>query len=98
MLPKDHSYPQKPLLELQHAPLEQGIVAVQLPTGRDVVLSGVCAIVPEEKATWTRQFRQTMSRGYVESQSMPEVIKSEYIAKCDEGSITARMRSSLYCT
>ena len=53
---KNHSYPQKPLLELQHAPLEQGIVAVQLPTGRVVVLPGVCAIAPERKATQTRQF------------------------------------------
>ena len=53
---EDHSYPQKPLSELQHAPLEQGIVAVQLPTGRAVVLSGVCAIAPEKKAIRTRQF------------------------------------------
>ena len=48
---KDYPYPQKPLSELQHAPLEQGIVAVQLPTGRVEVLSGVCAIAPEKKAT-----------------------------------------------
>jgi hypothetical protein len=42
-------------------------------------------------------FRQTTTRRYVESQSMPEV-KSEYIAKCDEGSITARTGTSTCCT
>ena len=54
---KDDSYPQKPLLELQHAPLEQGIVAVQLPTGRLVVLAGICAIAPEKKAIGICQFQ-----------------------------------------